>query len=52
MERRAHGGGAGKLFNIGGQAINTRLEAYCNVERPESAPDWSMSLEFQLLFPK
>jgi hypothetical protein len=46
------GGGVGKLFKLGNQAINTRLEAYYNVERPELAPDWSMSLQFQFLFPK
>jgi len=41
-----------ELFKIGKQAINTRLDAYYNVERPKSAPNWSMSLTIQLLFPK
>ena len=46
------GGGVGKLLKIGSQMINLRTEAYYNVERPEVAPDWSMSLTIQFLFPK
>ncbi len=46
------GGGVGKLFKIGNQAMNARVEAYYNVERPDSAPDWSMSFTIQFLFPK
>jgi len=46
------GGGAGKLFKIGSQAINARLEAYYNVEKPDGAPDHSVSFQFQFLFPK
>jgi len=46
------GGGAGKLFKIGNQAINARLEAYYNVEKPDGAPDYSVSFQFQFLFPK
>ena len=46
------GGGAGKLFKIGNQAINARLEAYYNVEKPDGAPDHSVSFQFQFLFPK
>ncbi|MBT8339878.1 MAG: hypothetical protein KJP07_07675 [Desulfatitalea sp.] len=46
------GGGAGKLFKIGNLPINSRLEAYYNVERPDSAPDWQMIFSFQMLFPK
>ena len=34
------GGGVGKLFTIGSQAINVRTESYYNVEKPDSAPDW------------
>lgn len=37
------GGGAGKMFAIGNQKMNTKLEAYYNVEKPNGAPDWSMS---------
>ena len=46
------GGGAGKLFKIGSLPINSRIEAYYNVERPENAPDWQMIFTFQMLFPK
>ena len=46
------GGGIGKLFTIGKQTINSRLEAYYMVERPDNAPDWQMIFTFQFLFPK
>ena len=46
------GGGVGKLFTIGKQAINSRLEAYYMVERPDNAPDWQIIFTFQFLFPK
>ena len=46
------GGGIGKLFKIGKQPINSRIEAYYNVEKPDGAPDWQMLFTFQFLFPK
>lgn len=46
------GGGVGKLFKIGGQAINARTEAYYNVAKPDNAPDWQWGFTVQLLFPK
>jgi len=46
------GGGVGKLFTIGSQAINMRAEAYYNVEKPDSAPDWQWGFTVQFLFPK
>jgi len=46
------GGGIGKLFKIGNQPINSRIEAYYNVKRPDGAPDWQASFQFQFLFPK
>lgn len=46
------GGGAGKLFTIGKQAINSRLEVYYNVVRPDGAPEWNTTFTFQFLFPK
>ena len=33
------GGGVGKLFKIGSLPINSRLEAYYNVEKPDAGPD-------------
>ncbi len=46
------GGGFGKMFEIGSQKMNTKLEAYYNVERPDGAPDWSFSWTLQFLFPR
>ena len=46
------GGGVGKLFTIGKQAINSRLEAYYMVEKPDKAPDWQIIFTWQFLFPK
>jgi hypothetical protein len=46
------GGGVGKLFTVGNQAINMRSEAYYNVKKPDSAPDWQWGFTVQFLFPK
>lgn len=46
------GGGVGKMFEIGSQKMNTKIEAYYNVEKPDGAPDWSMSWTLQFLFPR
>ena len=46
------GGGIGRVFKIGDQAINSRLEYYYNVEKPDGAPDYSVHFTFQFLFPK
>ena len=46
------GGGVGRMFKVGEQPINTRLEAYYNVERPDGAPEWSISFQCAFLFPK
>ena len=46
------GGGFGKMFAIGNQKMNTKLEAYYNVEKPDGAPDWSFSWTLQFLFPR
>jgi len=46
------GGGFGKMFAIGSQKMNTKLEAYYNVEKPDGAPDWAFSWTLQFLFPR
>jgi len=46
------GGGVGKLFKIGNQPINSRIEAYYNIEKPDNGPDWQTVFTFQFLFPK
>jgi hypothetical protein len=37
---------------LGNQAINSRLEGYYNVRRPDGAPYWQLSFTWQFLFPK
>jgi hypothetical protein len=46
------GGGVGRIYKIGKQSVNNRVEFYYNLEKPDSAPDWSWSFTFQFLFPK
>ena len=46
------GGGVGRVFRIGKQAINSNIGAYYNVERPEFGPNWQIRLQFTFLFPK
>ena len=46
------GGGVGKLFKIGNQPINSRIEAYYNIEKPDNGPEWQTVFTFQFLFPK
>jgi len=37
------GGGVGKIFKIGKQAVNAQVGAYKNVESPNFGPDWGNS---------
>ena len=46
------GGGFGKLFKIGNQPINAKVQAFYNVEKPTLAPDWSTVFTLQFVFPK
>jgi len=46
------GGGVGKIFHIGKQALNGQLSAYYNVEKPEYGPDWQLRFQLVFLFPK
>ena len=46
------GGGLGRLFTVGGQAVNVSTQAFYNVEKPDLGPDWSLRLQVQFLFPK
>ena len=46
------GAGFGRVFKGGKQPINSRLEAYYNVERPDGAPKWNLQFTWQFLFPK
>jgi hypothetical protein len=46
------GGGVGKLFKIGKLPINTQLQVFGNVAKPEFGPDWQLRFQVQFLFPK
>ena len=46
------GGGVGKLFKLDKLPINTQLQAYYNVERPDLSADWQLRFQLQFLFPK
>lgn len=46
------GGGIGKIFKIGNQPMNMRVEAYGNVVKPDGAPDWTIGGTIQFLFPR
>jgi hypothetical protein len=46
------GGGVGKIFKVGKQPMNARVEAYSNVINPDGAPDWTIGGTVQFLFPK
>ncbi len=46
------GGGFGKVFHIGKQPVNSQIQAFYNVEKPEFGPDWQLRLQVQFLFPK
>lgn len=48
------GGGAGKVFAIGSQKINSSLQAYYNVVSPDNTqgPEWTVRFAVQFLFPK
>jgi hypothetical protein len=46
------GGGLGRLFKVGSQPINMRIEAFDNVHRPDFAPSWQVQFQVQFLFPK
>jgi hypothetical protein len=46
------GGGLGRLFKVGNQPINMRIEAFDNVHRPAFAPSWQVQVQAQFSFPK
>ncbi len=47
------GGGVGKSFNIGKQAVDSNLTLYWNAIRPANqfSPKWQLNVEFTFLFP-
>ena len=46
------GGGVGRVFKIGKQAVNSSGQIFYNVERPELQGDWVFRFQFTFLFPK
>ena len=46
------GGGIGRLFKIGEQPVNARIQGLYNVVRPDFAPSWQLQLQVQFIFPK
>lgn len=44
------GAGIGKLFNIGKNAIDTRVGAYYNTVTPDLGPTWSINASFSFIF--
>jgi hypothetical protein len=46
------GGGGGKIFHIGHQAVNTYIQAFDNIVQTHEGGTWTLRLQVQLLFPK
>jgi len=48
------GGGFGKLWRVGnvGLPVNTQLQAFYNVEKPQGAAEWTLRFQVQVLLPK
>jgi len=46
------GGGAGKVFHVGKQAMNAQVHVYYNLDNPGVGPEWSLRFQIQFLFPK
>jgi hypothetical protein len=46
------GGGVGKIFRMGKQAMNAQFQYFYNVEKPDYVGDWSIRMQLQLMFPK
>ena len=46
------GGGVGKIFHIGTQAVNFSTQLYYNAIKPDVVGDWTLRIQFQLMYPK
>ena len=46
------GGGIGRVFKIGKQAVNSSGQIFYNVEKPALQGDWVFRFQFTFLFPK
>jgi hypothetical protein len=46
------GGGVGRLFRVGNQAVDLKVQAFWNAVKPDGAADWTLQAQLKLLFPK
>ncbi len=47
------GGGIGKVIFRGEKhPVNLKLQSFYFLEKPDNAPDWSLNVEFRILFPQ
>ena len=46
------GGGVGKLVRVGKTPVDLQAQVFYNVVKPDFAGDWSLRLQFKMLFPK
>jgi hypothetical protein len=46
------GGGVGRAFRLANQAMNLQTQVFRNVVSAHDAADWTLRVQFQLLFPK
>jgi hypothetical protein len=46
------GAGGGRAFRVGGQAMNAQVQAFDDVVHPHPSGNWTLRVQFQLLFPK
>jgi hypothetical protein len=46
------GGGFGKIFKLGPQMLNARVQAWNVTERPTGGPNWELQTQVQLLYPR
>ena len=46
------GGGVGRLVKFGNRPVDLKLQGFYNVEKSNTAADWSLQLQVKMLFPK
>jgi hypothetical protein len=45
------GGGIGRVFKVGDQPVNARVQVFNNVVRPTNAASWAVQFQIQFLYP-
>jgi hypothetical protein len=46
------GGGVGKIFHFGKLPVNTQVQAFYNVAKPDFGSNWEIRVQAQFMFPK